>query len=206
MTFLGFVFVFKYSQSSQHSCHMAIWAWHDHLCNMGSNGKEGIVTEQVWAFSVFKIFFLWVALAVLELTLKTRLALNSDPPASASGVLRLKTCATTASWHVFVCYMWAHICHSVSIKVRAFSFHLWVQEMEVRSSAWKRVPSPDRAISPDLHYFLHQIFLYLKDQKICSWPELCWQLLPWNVIITWRLWVCQVDRWNLHIIKQLQKY
>lgn len=40
-----------------------------------------------------------VVLPVLELTLWTRLALNSDPAVFASRVLGLKVCAATA-WHV----------------------------------------------------------------------------------------------------------
>ena len=39
--------------------------------------------------------FLCVALAVLELALYTRLASNSDQPASASGVRGLKACTST---------------------------------------------------------------------------------------------------------------
>jgi hypothetical protein len=48
-----------------------------------------------WA-SLYSPGFLCIALAVLELTLKTRLALNSNLPASASQVLGLKACATIA--------------------------------------------------------------------------------------------------------------
>ena len=47
-------------------------------------------------FFFFETGFLCVALNVLELTLKIRLASNSESLASASGVLGLKACTTTA--------------------------------------------------------------------------------------------------------------
>ena len=49
-------------------------------------------------FFFFETGFLCIVLAVLELTLQTRLASNSEihPPVSASQVLGLKACATTA--------------------------------------------------------------------------------------------------------------
>jgi hypothetical protein len=55
----------------------------------------------IFYFFGFSRQFLCVALAVLDLTLYTRLASNSDPPASASQVLGLKACVTTAR-HDFV--------------------------------------------------------------------------------------------------------
>ena len=50
-------------------------------------------------YFIFESGFLCVTLAVLELTLYTRLASNSEiPPASVSRVVGLKVCATTTQW------------------------------------------------------------------------------------------------------------
>ena len=51
----------------------------------------------------FETGFLCVALAVLEFTLGQGWPLIRDPPASASQVLGLKVCATTAQLCLFVC-------------------------------------------------------------------------------------------------------
>lgn len=65
---------------------------------------NGSVQPNIYSL-VFFLFFHFsdivshVVLPVLELTLQTRLALNSDPTVFASRVLGLKVCAATA-WHV----------------------------------------------------------------------------------------------------------
>lgn len=64
---------------------------------------DGAVPDAGTVFVFPRQGFSVVALAALALTLKTRLASNSDAPVSACPVLRLKECATTAAAWLWQC-------------------------------------------------------------------------------------------------------
>ena len=57
---------------------------------------------EIW---YFKTWVLCVALAVLELSVQTKLPLNLDPPSSAFQVLRLKMCTTHAQFQAIFLHL-----------------------------------------------------------------------------------------------------